>query len=372
MGFSMRMAPGVRVRISSRGVRTSLGPRVARVHIGAGRTGLSSGIGPFGAYTSVGGSISRAGRRYSQGPTKTALMQAERQARITEKKVEHDLLQNSLVDIYTLHRTDFELAEHPQAHFTEPDAIEIKRKHTDVAKASVNVFAFTKRKKAIEQALHNADAEIEDLRTKRKEKQKKRQQQLDVWWDAIMTGDEGTILEELNRAFSDNYAIAAAIGVANREASVVVAIPDKSVIPERMPTQTSTGRPSSKKMSNNNKVFFYLSLVTGSMLATVREALAVIPSLESVRVIAIRASDPDIYGNRLPEAVAASRFERNSFDRVQWGNVNAIDVFNQCGDNRMLKQKPRTNELIPIDLDEEDDIREILERIDMSELLSRK
>jgi hypothetical protein len=37
MGFSIKIAPGVRVRASSRGVRTSIGPRVARVHVGAGR-----------------------------------------------------------------------------------------------------------------------------------------------------------------------------------------------------------------------------------------------------------------------------------------------------------------------------------------------
>ena len=35
MGFSVKIAPGVRVRASSRGVRTSIGPRVARVHVGA-------------------------------------------------------------------------------------------------------------------------------------------------------------------------------------------------------------------------------------------------------------------------------------------------------------------------------------------------
>ncbi|MFI2651773.1 DUF4236 domain-containing protein [Micromonospora fulviviridis] len=38
MGFSIRLAPGVRIRASSRGIRTSLGPRAARVHFGAGRT----------------------------------------------------------------------------------------------------------------------------------------------------------------------------------------------------------------------------------------------------------------------------------------------------------------------------------------------
>ena len=38
MGMSVRLAPGVRVRVSSRGVRTSVGPRVARLHVGGGAT----------------------------------------------------------------------------------------------------------------------------------------------------------------------------------------------------------------------------------------------------------------------------------------------------------------------------------------------
>jgi hypothetical protein len=52
MGFSVKIAPGVRVRASSRGVRTSIGPRAARVHVGGGRTGFSTGLGPVSLYTS--------------------------------------------------------------------------------------------------------------------------------------------------------------------------------------------------------------------------------------------------------------------------------------------------------------------------------
>jgi hypothetical protein len=57
MGFSIKLAPGVRVRASNRGLRTSVGPRAARVHMGTGRTGFSSGAGPVSFYTSTGGSI---------------------------------------------------------------------------------------------------------------------------------------------------------------------------------------------------------------------------------------------------------------------------------------------------------------------------
>ena len=44
-----RVAPGVSIRASGRGIRTSVGPRAARVHVGAGRTAVSSGFGLRGA-----------------------------------------------------------------------------------------------------------------------------------------------------------------------------------------------------------------------------------------------------------------------------------------------------------------------------------
>jgi hypothetical protein len=59
MAFSVKLAPGVRVGASSRGVRTSLGPRAARVHVGAGRTGFSTGAGPVSYATTVARGSSR-------------------------------------------------------------------------------------------------------------------------------------------------------------------------------------------------------------------------------------------------------------------------------------------------------------------------
>jgi hypothetical protein len=67
MGFSVKLAPGVRVRVSSHGVRAGIGPRIARVHVGAGRTGFSSGLGPFSVYGSVGGKRRRNSSRNNGG-----------------------------------------------------------------------------------------------------------------------------------------------------------------------------------------------------------------------------------------------------------------------------------------------------------------
>lgn len=55
------MAPGVRIRISSREVRTSIGRRAARIHVGAGSTGFSTGVGPVSYDTSLRGGRSSTG-----------------------------------------------------------------------------------------------------------------------------------------------------------------------------------------------------------------------------------------------------------------------------------------------------------------------
>ena len=78
MGFSVKIAPGVRVRASSRGIRTSIGPRAARLHVGGGRTGFSTGgragrvlheperrTKPFGCAPAVGRVLSTATDRQS-------------------------------------------------------------------------------------------------------------------------------------------------------------------------------------------------------------------------------------------------------------------------------------------------------------------
>src|SRR3954452_18160121 len=83
MGFGIRVMPGVRISASSRGIRAGIGPRAARLHVGAGRTGFSSGDGPFTYYTS-GGSRSRSGG----GQRAPSMAAYERQVRAAERQAE--------------------------------------------------------------------------------------------------------------------------------------------------------------------------------------------------------------------------------------------------------------------------------------------
>jgi hypothetical protein len=80
MGFGLRIAPGVRISASSRGLRAGVGPRVARVHVGSGRTGFSTGAGPLTYYTGGG----RGGR--TAGGSSVAAY--ERQVRAAQRQEE--------------------------------------------------------------------------------------------------------------------------------------------------------------------------------------------------------------------------------------------------------------------------------------------
>jgi hypothetical protein len=102
------------VRASSRGIRTSIGPRAARVHIGGGRTGISTGAGPVSLYTSIGGG-SRRGGSSPQAAYQRQLAQQDRAS-----MAQH--LAESFLRILNLHRVDFPLAQRPVApEPTTPD-----------------------------------------------------------------------------------------------------------------------------------------------------------------------------------------------------------------------------------------------------------
>src|SRR3954465_14616689 len=105
MGFSVKLAPGGGGRASSRGIRTSVGPRAARIHVGGGRTGFSTGVGPVGYYTSVGGGRRGSGPR--TGTVNRQLAAAARQQAAQEKAAEASRLADALIAITEIHRQEF-------------------------------------------------------------------------------------------------------------------------------------------------------------------------------------------------------------------------------------------------------------------------
>lgn len=361
MGFSVRVAPGIRIRASSRGIRTSIGPRAARLHVGSGRPGVSTGFGPVGFYTSLGG-----GRRTS-GHAPTA---AGRSVAAAAKAEAAQELAQALQAIENLHRAEFTVSEKPVApEASSPDAAAIRRRHRRAARAGVGLFDLSGRRQAKVAAEAAARDEILVESAKLNGDRETRQAELDATWKRFIANDPDLVIGALIAAFEDNEAPAAPVDVDGDSVSLVVLVPEVEVVPERYPTTTDAGNLSLRKMTKGQRADLYTLMVCGLVLVTVKEAFAVAPGLAETRVVAMRASRRDAYGAPVVEAVMACSIRRSALTGVQWGSADAGRVLADVATELLINRKGAAKVLSPLDLGAEPDIARVLQRVDMEELL---
>lgn len=124
MGMSFKVAPGVRVRASSRGVSAGIGPRAARVHVGSRGIGVSSGVGPVSAYTRVSrdsrGKTATGAKPRSSGPTKTSIAAYERELKAAQRNADIEKVAALEKALVSVHMQSFPRAERPELPPIEP------------------------------------------------------------------------------------------------------------------------------------------------------------------------------------------------------------------------------------------------------------
>ncbi|MFL5872366.1 MAG: DUF4236 domain-containing protein [Solirubrobacterales bacterium] len=129
MRKSFKVAPGVRVTASKRGLSSSFGPRAARVHVNSRGVGLSSGVGPVSTYTRFGTTQRRSprgGSRTSSAPTKASIAAHERQLKAAQREADIDkvaTLEKSLVGVHRQSFPDAERAVLPQPDSVDPGPV---------------------------------------------------------------------------------------------------------------------------------------------------------------------------------------------------------------------------------------------------------
>jgi hypothetical protein len=376
MGFSVKLAPGVRIRASSRGIRTSIGPRAARVHVGGGRTGVSTGIGPLGFYTSVGGSRRSGGGRRSATSAQAAyqrqLAVQQRQAAQAEKAALARQLADAFLRILSLHRVDFPPAQRPVApEPAAPDQAAIYHHYEKQALTGIGMFKRAERSAAKQTAASWAEAEVNRQWQALKDQQAQWQQKLDHHWHLLCGNDPDVVLQTLAEAFEDNEAASAAVGIDGGEVSLILLVPPASqAVPEQMPSQTAAGNLSLKKITQTTKADFYKQFVSGQVLVTLREAFAVAPGLTSARVVVLRNDGRNVYGHLTLPCLGAFNVARQALDGVRWNDADAVDILNAIAREKLVSQTGRSKELTPIDLTTEPEIAALLNVIDPEELAS--
>ena len=361
MGFSVRVAPGIRVRASSRGVRTSLGPRTARIHVGGGRTALSTGAGPFSYSTSVGG-----GSRPSPRPGTAA---SSRQLAQAAKAQEAQALLTAMQAITALHHQEFTPAQRAVAPPPPPvDVAVLEAGLRKEALAGLGLFDRAGRAAAKAAAAAAAQADATRLAAANAAAMATYQENLDMHWSLLTGNDPDTVLAELVRAFEDNDAAAAPLGVTGSEAVVLVLVPGEEALPERKPDLTQAGNLTLKKLTKGESADWYRALVSGYLLVTVKEVLAIAPGLASVRVVAVRSGRTDSYGRRLLEALVAARVTRARLTGVRWHDSSASEIVVDTADELIVDLAPRTNALRPLDLNAHPEVGEALRIVDLDDL----
>jgi hypothetical protein len=344
------------------------------VHVGGGRAGVSTGIGPVGFYTSLGGGRRGGGRRTGAGSTQAAyqrqLAAQQRQTAQADKAARAQQLADAFLRILALHRVDFPPAQRPVAPEPPvPDRAAIYAHFEKQAMHGVGMLKRAERAAAKQRAVAWTEAEVSRRWQALKGQQTQWQQGLDQRWGLLCGNDPNIVLQTLAEAFENNEAPSAAIGMDGAEVSFAVLLPPASlVIPEQMPSRTAAGNLSLKKLTQTAQADVYKQFVCGQVLVTLREAFAVAPGLNSARIIVLRNDGRDVYGRLVLPCLAAISVDRRALEGVRWNDADAIDILNAVARDKLLKQSGRSKELVPIDLSGEPEIAAVVSIVDFEEL----
>jgi hypothetical protein len=344
------------------------------VHIGGGRAGVSTGIGPVGFYSSLGGGRRGGGRRTSAGSAQAAYQRQlgaqQRQTAQAEKAALAQQLADAFLRILSLHRVEFPPVQRPVAPPPPaPDRAAIYAHHEKQALNGIGLLKRAERAAAKQRAAAWAEAEVNERWQVLNGQRAQWQRNLDEWWRLLCDNDPAVVLQTLAEAFEDNDVPSAAVGTNADEVSLVVLLPPSSqVIPEQMPSRTAAGNLSLKKLTQTAQADFYKQFVCGQVLVTLRETFAVAPGLGSARIVVLRNDGRDVYGRLVLPCLAAVSVDRMALRGVRWNDADAIDIINAVAREKLLKQSGRSKELVPVDLAGEPEIAALVNIVDFEEL----
>ena len=265
-------------------------------------------------------------------------------------------------EILNVHRQQFPPAQPPAAPRPElPDEGQLRSRHEHAALQGIGWFKRAERATARQHAAEAAAAELAALRQQAETATAHAQAELDEQWAQLLANDPDTLIATLAKAFEDNEAPAAPIGVDGDEVSLTVLVPADSAVPERMPATTPAGNLMLRKLPKGKRAAAYTLLVAGRLPVTLRETFAVAPGINAARVLALRDGGTDAYGKPRLECLLAGRWTRAGFEGVRWQDADAGAILQDTAAD--LTANVRRSQLQPIDLSKEPQITDVPDHI---------
>jgi hypothetical protein len=219
------------------------------------------------------------------------------------------------------------------------------------------------RKAAKERAAKLAAEDLERETKRLAAEHRRAQAEATQAWDLLTANDQETVIAMVDKAFEDNEAPAAPVDVDGPTLSLVMLAPSVSEIPDRMPTFTAAGNPTTKKMNKSDRSDVYMTLICGHLLATIKEALAVAPGITHVKTVVVREGPPDVFGEPRWQALMAASYARADLARVRWEQATSPEIVQQAAEDHLWHLKGRPPELKPLDLQDQPDLKLFVEAL---------
>jgi hypothetical protein len=345
MGFGIRIAPGLRISASSRGLRAGIGPRAARIHVGSGRTSLSTGAGPLTLYGIGAGGRRRAPSRRTTGHSRTSLAAIERQARAQTQTAEVAHITAIERHVQSLHCEEFPRAAAPVIPPPPPvDVAALTQALQRDAVATLPWWRFQQRREARQVASWRAPGLAAEQDVEAKANHTAALTQAQEHWSGLLTNDPGVVLAALEVAFEGNESPAVAIDCQGATVSVVVLFPSIHLIPERRSAVTPAGKPTLKPRTKTERNELYVRALGSAVLATAKEAFAVAPAITTMSTVVIRHD-----GTRDISPLYTGRLTRHRLDALDWNRTDPATELMSATDATIRRTGP-TKEVQPLDL----------------------
>lgn len=243
------------------------------------------------------------------------------------------------------------------AQESPPNLEEIASRHTREAVKDVRLFDRAGRRRAREEARERAQAAYEVELEQRTRRQGEAQRQADAWWSLLTDGDAVTALGALEQAFEDNQVPAVAIDSEGGRATVLLLLPAmEDLIPANAYDITPGGKPTVRRRTKTDRNTTYAAVLASQAVATAKEALAVVPSIDYVTLAAVRRRQTSL------DALYVGTFCRSELETAGSQTCPLEQQFATAG--ALIEQRGRSHELQPLDLSQEPGLAQVLSEIE--------
>lgn len=326
--FSMRVAPGVRLSTSSRGLRAHVGPRMTRLHVGSGRSGVSTGAGPF--------------TWYEQLPATSGAKPTQRVMEPTQLPDDADQIRGQLENLRTTHRQEFAPRDRSIATL-EPlpwFSVLLNAAEKEALK-SVSRFDRTARSAVREHARSVAEHQAANLLQKSLADQADRQREADELHASAHSSDDERLLGVLRTVIAATRQGRLQVNnVVDGVAHAVVYMDANAMVPIRKPVLSAAGNWTLPKVTKTERSTWVRELAAAYALLAAKETQAVAPGL---RATSVAVADVSKKGRPvLRTTLAQAALARADWQSTAWEILTAIDPAFEA------RPHGRTGELLPL------------------------